>query len=400
MNMKTLKERAVSLLLCLLLSLSLLPAEAFAADTVAVNSTNFPDPSFRSYVASNIDKNGDKKLTAGERTAVTSIIVRSWNVADMKGVEYFTALTSLDCSGNQMKALNLSQNTALQRVNCSGSQLASLNVTRCSQLQYLACENNKLSTLNIANNPMLCELTCYGNSITSLNIKNNPRLSYAVKKGEKSVTDHISYRITQSTGSFSVVFSIGFDQITSVQAAAAKPPAITAQPKGTSVGENKSATFTVSASGSGLSYQWYVIKKSGGPVKLAGKTASRLTFTATRAKNGWKYFCVVSNSGGVVYSRDVTLKVIAAPTITSQPKSTGGRAGTKLTFTVKAKGQNLKYQWYCLKPGATDWVKVSSGTGPNLTLTAKLAKNGWKYRCLVSNQGGQVYTKVVKLTVI
>jgi hypothetical protein len=398
--MKTAKKSVVSLLLCLLLSLSLLPAGAFAADTVAVNSTNFPDPSFRSYVTSNIDKNGDGKLTAAERTAVTSINVRGWYVTNMKGLEHFTALTSLDCGGNQLKKLNLSLNTALLRVNCSGSQLTSLNVTKCSQLQYLACENNKLTTLNVANNPMLCELTCYGNNITSLNIKNNPRLNYAVKKGEKSVTDHITYRITQSTGSFSVVFSIGFDQITSVQAAAAKPPAITAQPRDTTAGENKSVTFTVSAGGSGLTYQWYVIKKSGDPVKLSGKTADRLIFTATRAKNGWKYFCVVSNSGGVVYSRTAALKVIAAPTITSQPKSTGGKAGTKLTFAVKAKGQNLKYQWYYQKPGTTAWVKVSSGTGPYLTLTAKAAKNGWKYRCMVSNQGGQVYTRAVKLTVI
>ena len=107
----------------------------------------------------------------------------------------------------------------------------------------------------------------------------------------------------------------------------------------------------------------------------------------------------MSGKGGVLYSQAAALKVIAAPTITVQPRSTGGKPGTKLTFTTRASGEKLKYQWYYQKPGSSTWQIVSKGTGPTLTLTAKAAKNGYRFRCLVSNPAGSVYTKTVKLTV-
>lgn len=397
--MKSAKTRILSLVICLLLALSLLPSAAFAADVVAINYTNFPDPNFYDFAAYTADKNGDLLLTVAERNAVTEINVQGLYISNLKGVEFFPAVRSLNCSNNRLTSLNLSSNTALVRVNCSNNQLTSLNVTKCTQLQYLACENNRLTSLDVLNNPLLNELTCHYNNITSMTVKKNPRLSYAIRKGTLYVNDHISYWISQSTGGYSIVFNISYDPTNTVEVSRTTFPKIGTQPKDATVAENKQATFTVGATGNNLTYQWYVIKKTGEPVKLDGKTSAKLAFTATKAKNGWKYFCVVTNNGGVVYSQSATLTVISAPTITTQPASKTAKAGAKVTFTVKAKGGSLTYQWYYQKPGTSTWKAISTGKAATLSFTAKAAKNGWKYRCTVSNPAGKVNSKSVKLTV-
>ncbi len=98
-------------------------------------------------------------------------------------------------------------------------------------------------------------------------------------------------------------------------------------------------------------------------------------------------------------SNTAKLTILTKPKITTQPKSVSVKAGKKVTFKVKASGGELKYQWYVMKAGTTKWVKMSGKTKATLSFTAKASKNGWRYRCLVKNVAGSVYTKAVKLTV-
>ena len=45
------------------------------------------------------------------------------DIQDLRGIGYFTALQSLDCSDNALTSLDLSANTALQMLNASGNRL-------------------------------------------------------------------------------------------------------------------------------------------------------------------------------------------------------------------------------------------------------------------------------------
>ena len=45
------------------------------------------------------------------------------DIQDLRGIGYFTALESLDCSDNALTSLDLSANTALQTLNASGNRL-------------------------------------------------------------------------------------------------------------------------------------------------------------------------------------------------------------------------------------------------------------------------------------
>ncbi|MBR7074375.1 MAG: leucine-rich repeat domain-containing protein, partial [Oscillospiraceae bacterium] len=134
---KTMRKtgKLLSLLLCLALALALLPSvPAQAAGDVAINATNFPDANFRSYVSGNCDSNGDGKLSAREIAAVTYIGCFNKNIASLKGIEHFTALTELYCYNNQLTALDVSGCTALTKLWCGVNRLTSLDVSKNTAL--------------------------------------------------------------------------------------------------------------------------------------------------------------------------------------------------------------------------------------------------------------------------
>ena len=208
--MKTAK-RILALVLALVLCLGLAPLLPQAeAASIAVNSANFPDANFRSYVASNFDTNHDGYLSDAERAAVTSIDVSNRNIANMKGIEYFSAVTYLSCSGNSFTELDLlntnpsieslycynntkltslevsghdaltvldvSGCTALTDLGCVNCDLISLNVKNCTDLQYLECDSSRLTNLDVQTCPALMVLSVYNNKLTSLNLCQNPEL--------------------------------------------------------------------------------------------------------------------------------------------------------------------------------------------------------------------------------
>jgi hypothetical protein len=86
-------------------------------------------------------------------------------------------------------------------------------------------------------------------------------------------------------------------------------PGITTQPQSQTVTTGVAATFTVVASGSGLSYQW---SRNGTPISGA-TSASYSTPTAAVSDSGASFTVVVSNSGGQVTSSAAVLTANANP---------------------------------------------------------------------------------------
>lgn len=86
------------------------------------------------------------------------------------------------------------------------------------------------------------------------------------------------------------------------------PPVISAQPAAQSVLTDASATFSVSASGTGLSYQW---RRNGTPI--AGATAATyVTPPASYADQGAQFSVTVTNADGSVTSSAVALSLVAS----------------------------------------------------------------------------------------
>ena len=151
-------------------------AEATAA--VAVNSTNFPDAKFRQYILDNIDTNKDKKLAASEISAVTKIDITGLGVANLKGIERFTALTELYASGNKLKTVSLTKNTKLTAVNLSKNSLSgTLDLSKCTSLQTVRYSNNSLTKVTMPSKKYLKNLDYVDASYNKFTTQTNAGLN-------------------------------------------------------------------------------------------------------------------------------------------------------------------------------------------------------------------------------
>ena len=133
-------------------------------------------------------------------SSITSIELNFKNISDLTGIEDFSALTILECKGNQLTSLDVSQNTALTELRCSsnyeltslnvsgaialaelicmGNQLTNLDVSNSFYLTHLVIVSNQLTTLDLNNNTALIVLECGGNQLTTLDVGNNINLEY------------------------------------------------------------------------------------------------------------------------------------------------------------------------------------------------------------------------------
>ncbi len=184
-------------------------------------------------------------------------------------------------------------------------------------------------------------------------------------------------------------------------------PKITKQPVSVKAATGTTKTFSVSATGVGLKYQWqFAVSGSTRWINMSstykGYNTKTLSLGATAMRNGYKLRCVVTDEGGnTATSSAVTLTVVSAK-VTKQPVSVKAAHNTKKTFTVTATGVGLKYQWQYRTSSTASW-KNSTSTGYNtktLTVAATTARNGYQYRCRVTDAGGNVvYSSAAKLTV-
>ena len=150
--------------------------------TVSLNAqdVNIPDANFKSYLVNNssINTNGDSEIQVSEASAFTGAINCSFiNISDLTGIEAFTALTQLDCWGNELTSLNVSSNTALTVLYCDNNQLTSLDVSSNTALTLLGCWTNQLISLDVSSNTALNQLSCFTNQLTSLDVSSNTALT-------------------------------------------------------------------------------------------------------------------------------------------------------------------------------------------------------------------------------
>ena len=75
--------------------------------------------------------------------------------------------------------------------------------------------------------------------------------------------------------------------------------------------------------------------------------------------------------------------------ITSHPADVTAKAGDSVSFSVKAEGEGLTYQWYYKKAGQTAWNKWGTRTTATTTATANDTWNGMQVYCKVTDKDGK-----------
>lgn len=172
-------------------------------------------------------------------------------------------------------------------------------------------------------------------------------------------------------------------------------PAITSQPSNISVCSGSAASFSVTATGSGIGYQWQ-LSTDGGTTwnPIGGATSATYTIASTTvSQNGYRYRCVVTGTcPPAATSAAAILTVNSSVTVTANPSNSTICEGTGTSFTAAASGTGLNYQWEVSTNGGATWSNVTNGgvysgaTTPTLTLTnVPPALNGYRYRCFISS---------------
>lgn len=168
-------------------------------------------------------------------------------------------------------------------------------------------------------------------------------------------------------------------------------PTISVQPANQSVAAGGDVTFSVSASGTGLSFQWNFNGSA-----IAGAQSATYSITGVTSSHAGTYTVRVTNAGGTIASSGAVLTVTAAaaPTITLHPIAQTTSAGGAVTFSVVAAGSGpFTYQW--LKDGAT----VAGATNASLVLSNLTSAAAGSYTVAVSNNAGSTTSNAATLTV-
>ena len=182
---------------------------------------------------------------------------------------------------------------------------------------------------------------------------------------------------------------------------------IVTQPVSYTGAVNDLTEFTVEATGTNLTYQWYFSKDNGATWEMSyneGYDTASMKVRLYAYRSGYQYKCEISSGSSVKVETDVVTIALRAATavINQHPLDAGGEEGTNAIFNVVATGNGLSYQWQFSKDSGETWgnTYLTGATTQTLTVEVLAYRDGWQYRCVVTDDSGlSVTTKAATLHV-
>ena len=179
------------------------------------------------------------------------------------------------------------------------------------------------------------------------------------------------------------------------------PLSIDVQPEDQEIPDGQFASFSVDATGDGLTYQWQYKTATGAGfanTTLTGATTETLTVRATATTNNRQYRCIVTDRYGNTETSDAaTLTLDLAALSVSTPDDQSGELGEFVYFTVDVEyagdREALTYRWLWSDDGE-DWYETTltgHDTG-SLRVRVSATTDERLYRCEVTDPYGQTET--------
>lgn len=169
---------------------------------------NIPDPVFEQVlIDKEIDSDGivNGQILTADALAVTTLTITSPNIGtnnieDLTGIEGFTNLESLTVTVTMIDELNVNTLTKLKHLNCAGNMLTNLDVSNNHLLEYLDIYStgdvlpiNSITQIDLSNNPNIKTLVAAG-GINYINLKNghnNPDITINISSGSWGVPPEV-----------------------------------------------------------------------------------------------------------------------------------------------------------------------------------------------------------------
>jgi RHS repeat-associated protein len=173
---------------------------------------------------------------------------------------------------------------------------------------------------------------------------------------------------------------------------------ITNHPSNQTVCEGNSVSFSISANGTSLSYQWQEYNGSSWS-NISGATNSSYSISSSpTSKSGHQFRCQVTGTCGSETSNSANLTVNQTTSVDNNPSDKTVCEGSSASFSISASGTSLSFQWQ--EYNGNSWSNISGATNNSYSIsTAPLSKNGYQYRCRVSGSCGTVYSNSADLIV-
>ena len=175
--------------------------------------TYVPDDNFEAYLEANGMGDGialnDSIFTSGI-DSVDQLSLSNQNISNLIGIEDFTLLRELQCFGNNITSLDMSNNLVLEELYCDNNQIVFLNIANNTLLKSLGCRWNTLVSIDVTSNLLLEELNIPGNQLTSIDISNNVNL------GELVINNNLISALDVSNNSWLATLTCDTNQLTSL----------------------------------------------------------------------------------------------------------------------------------------------------------------------------------------
>ena len=157
------------------------------------------------------------------------------------------------------------------------------------------------------------------------------------------------------------------------------------------------ATFSVAVNRTDVTYQW-MFSNNGGKSwtnsTMAGSDTASVAVVMKAFRVGQMYKVVVTDSEG----NSVESAVVSMTTATTGLKIVGNPVDSAVaTFSVKAEGEGLTYQWMYSRNDGQSWVKstLTGSNTPTVSVNAKAFRIGQQYKCVVTDASGYVVESTV-----
>ncbi len=169
--------------------------------------TFVPDNNFENYLETH-DANGtvvamgaatsmgngimDDYVTTSKINTVTNLNIGGLSIADLTGIEDFTALLNLYCYDNLLTSIDISQNINLKGFVAYNNQLTTLNTSQNSALEQLIVSTNQIGSIDLTQNTLLSTLWIGGNQLTTLDLSLNSNIVSLIVTGNQLTTLDLS----------------------------------------------------------------------------------------------------------------------------------------------------------------------------------------------------------------